>query len=91
MSEEKIIHEFKKNANETVIVKLTEFKGKRLIDIRAYYAAKNGELRPTPKGVSLRRDLLPEMKEAIDKALAAWKKGLPGEPENGRVPDKEKV
>jgi hypothetical protein len=29
MSEEKIIHQFKKNANETVMVKFTQFKGKR--------------------------------------------------------------
>jgi len=82
MSNEKIIHQFKKNANETVIVKFTQFKGKRLIDIRAFYAAENGELRPTQKGVSLRLDLLPELKEAIDKATEEWERELPGGPED---------
>jgi hypothetical protein len=89
MSEEKIIHQFKKNANETVMVKFTQFKGKRLIDIRTYYAAENGELKPTQKGVSLGRELLPEMKETVDKAAELWQRELPGGPENGRVPDKE--
>jgi len=80
MSEEKIIHEFKKNANETVMVKFTQFKGKRLIDIRAYYAAENGGLKPTPKGISISRDLIPELKLAVDQALAAWERALPGVP-----------
>ena len=69
MSEEKIIHQFKKNANETVMVKFTQFKGRRLIDIRAYYAAENGDLKPTQKGLSFRRDLILELREAINKAL----------------------
>jgi hypothetical protein len=78
MSEEKIIHQFKKNANETVTVKFTQFKGKRLIDIRAYYAAENGDLKPTPKGISISRDLISELKEAIDKAAEEWERELPG-------------
>ena len=80
MSEEKIIHQFKKNANETVMVKFSEFKGKRLIDIRAYYTAENGDLNPTPKGISISRDLIPELKLAVDKAMAAWERALPGVP-----------
>jgi len=87
MSEEKIIHQFKKNANETVMVKFTHFKGKRLIDIRAYYAAENAELKPTQKGVSLRQDLLPELKEAIDKATKEWERELPGGPEEPKDED----
>jgi len=79
MSEEKIIHQFKKNANETIIVKLTQFKSKRLLDIRAYYAADNGDLRPTPKGISISIDLIPELKLAIDKAAEEWEKELPRE------------
>ena len=78
MSEEKTICQFKKNANETVMVKFTQFKGKRLIDIRAYYAAENGDLKPTPKGISISRDLISELKEAIDKAAEEWERELPG-------------
>jgi hypothetical protein len=80
MSEEKIICQFKKNANETVMVKFTQFKGKRLLDIRAYYAADNGDLKPTPKGISISRDLIPELKDAIDKAAEEWERELPGGP-----------
>jgi len=80
MSEEQIIHQFKKNANETVMVKLTQFKGKRLIDIRAYYAAENGGPKPTPKGISISRDLIPELKLAVDKAAEEWERELPGRP-----------
>jgi hypothetical protein len=65
------------------MVKFTQFKGKRLIDIRAYYAAENGDLKPTPKGISISRDLIPELKLAVDKALAAWKRERPG-PGQGR-------
>jgi len=81
MNEEEIIHQFKKNANETVMVKFSEFKGKKLIDIRAYYAAENGNLKPTPKGISISRDLIPELKLAVDKAMAAWERALLGMPE----------
>jgi len=82
MSEEKVIHQFKKNANERVRISFSTFKGKRLLNLRVYYnAAKEGEdWRPTPKGLTLRRELIPELKEAIDKALAAWERELPGGP-----------
>jgi len=82
MSEEIIIHQFKKNANERVRISFSTFKGKRLVNLRVYYnAAEEGvDWRPTPKGLTLRRELIPELKLAVDKALAAWKRELPGGP-----------
>jgi len=84
MSEEQIIHQFKKNANETVMVKFSEFKGKRLIDLRVFYLSEDGIWRPTPKGISLRRELIPELKQGIDKAAEEYEKELSGLEEKGR-------
>ena len=80
MSEEIIIHQFKKNANERVRISFSTFKGKRLVNLRVYYnAAEEGEdWRPTPKGLTLRRELIPELKEAICKAAEEWEKTLAG-------------
>ena len=42
------IYEFKKNALETVIIQFTEFKGKKLLDLRIYYDA--GKNKPNGQG-----------------------------------------
>jgi len=70
------IYEFKKNALETLIIQFTEFKGTKLLDLRIYYdAGKNKEDRkPTPKGIAISRDLIPKLREGVDKALTEWKK-----------------
>lgn len=73
-----VISEFQKNAAEKVILQFTEFKGKKLFDLRIYCnAADDGQdelWKPTPKGISICRSLLPELKEGIDKALAEFEK-----------------
>ena len=70
------VYEFKKNALETLIIQFTEFKGKKLLDLRIYYdAGKNKEdWIPTTKGITISRDLIPKLKEGVDKALAEWEK-----------------
>ena len=70
------IYEFKKNALANVIIQFTEFKGKKLLDLRIYFdAGKNKEdWRPTTKGITISRGLIPKLKGCIDKALAEWKK-----------------
>ncbi len=70
----KIIYEFKKNAQEKVILSFTEFKGKQLIDLRVYYDAGKTEedWRPSRKGVTVRLEFLPDLKEGIDKAFKEW-------------------
>lgn len=35
-----------------IYVTLSEFKGKRYIDVRKYYADDEGEMKPTRKGIS---------------------------------------
>ncbi len=70
------IYEFKKNALANVIIQFTEFKGKKLLDLRIYYdAGKNKEdWIPTTKGITISRGLIPTLKQGIDKALAEWEK-----------------
>lgn len=86
MGEEKVLYEFTKNANERVRISFSTFKGKRLVNLRVYYnAAEEGEdWRPTPKGLTLRRELIPELKEAIDKAAKEWEAQLSGESREGQ-------
>jgi len=78
--EERILSEFRKNSGEVVRVSFTTFKGRKLINLRVYYNAgeDKDEWRPTPKGLTLRRELIPELKEAIDKAAEEWEKTLSG-------------
>jgi hypothetical protein len=70
------IYEFKKNALEKVVCQFREYKRNKLIDLRVFYDAGDGDWRPTPKGISLRRELIPELKEAVDAAVREWEKTL---------------
>ena len=64
----RIISEFaKNNRGEVIRVRLSEFKGRELIDIRTWYRAEDGELRPSSKGISFNSELFPELKAAVDK------------------------
>ena len=74
------IYEFKKNALEKVVCQFREYKRNKLIDLRVFYDAGDGDWRPTPKGISLRRELIPELKLALDKAAEEWERELPGGP-----------
>ena len=67
------ICEINKNSMEKIRIALTEFKGHKLLDIRVYYDAsetRDQDFKPTKKGISIPIDLVREVKEGIDKALA---------------------
>ena len=75
MDEGIIVGEFEKNASEMVRVRLTEFKGHELIDIRGWYEDREtGEMKPG-KGITLKRDLLPDLLELLHKAEEVMKSG----------------
>jgi hypothetical protein len=60
------ISQITKNARETVLLSLSEFKGRRLIDIRVHVPGEQeGEWVPTRKGVSLAVTLYPAFKQAL--------------------------
>jgi hypothetical protein len=92
MDKNRTLAEFKKNAEAVVRVSFTTFKGRELIDLRVYYnAAQDGpdEWRPSPKGLTLRRELIPELKQAVDLAFQEWERSLPGA--GKEMKDKEEV
>jgi hypothetical protein len=61
-----IISQISKNAREVLFLSLSEFKGRRLIDIRVHVPGeKEGEWVPTRKGVSLAVNLYPAFKQGL--------------------------
>ncbi len=73
-----VISQITKNARETVFLSLSEFKGRRLIDIRVHVPGEQeGDWVPTRKGVSLAVSLYPAFKQALaELEQALIKKGL---------------
>jgi hypothetical protein len=63
---DRIIKEIAKNKSETIVVSEKEFRGNSYIDIRVFYRDENEELKPTKKGVMIKKDILSEFKEAIN-------------------------
>jgi hypothetical protein len=69
---DELIAQFEKNATEVVRLTLTEFHGRKLIDLRVYYTDDKGEYRPTRKGISLAVDGYTDFRSAVarlDKVL----------------------
>ena len=64
----KILHEFKRNAEETMRVSLSTFKGRTYVDIRLFYEDAQGELAPTKKGVTITPELWDEFRAGITAA-----------------------
>lgn len=62
---DELIAQFEKNATEVVRVSLTEYHGRKLVDVRVYYSDDAGAYRPTRKGISLSVDVYPELKRAL--------------------------
>jgi hypothetical protein len=60
-----IIARITKNKAETVVVALDEFKGTHLVHVRQHYVDGQGQDRPTPKGICLNVERLPELRAAI--------------------------
>lgn len=60
-----VIHEFKRNGEETMRVSLSVFKGKTYIDFRLFYTDANGELAPTKKGVTITPELWDEFRTGV--------------------------
>lgn len=71
--EEKIIHEFEKNTQEKVVTSFTIYKGRKLVSLRVYCRA-GDDWKRTTKGLALRREMIPDLKGAIDKAVQEYEK-----------------
>lgn len=62
---DEVIAQFEKNATEVIRISLTEYRGRKLIDMRVYYSDDEGQYRPTKKGVSLSADRYTDFKRAM--------------------------
>ena len=60
-----VISEFQKNKLEDFKLSLTEYQGHNLLDFRIYFKDKQGDSKPTKKGVTVNVKLFPELKKAI--------------------------
>jgi len=66
----KVIYEFKRNAEETMRISLSTFKGRTYVDIRLFYTDANEELAPTKKGVTITPELWDEFRAGVAAAEA---------------------
>ena len=75
LDEPVVISKFWKNRrrNESVHVSLSEYEGHCLINARVYCTGTDGIDRPTPKGLSMVVRRLPDLVDALTKALAKAK------------------
>ena len=62
----RVVHTWRKNGREEVKASLETFKGYRLAHVRVYV-----DDEPTPKGIAVRLDQLPALKQSVDALLAA--------------------
>ena len=60
-----VISEFQKNKMEDFKLSLTEYQGHNLLDFRIYFKDKQGESKPTKKGVTVNVKFFSELKKAI--------------------------
>jgi hypothetical protein len=60
-----VLAEIQRNQREVIRVTRRLFAGHQIVDLRNWYRAGDGELRPTSKGIAFRLDLLPEVLEAL--------------------------
>jgi len=64
---DKVISTFNKNSREKVRVMFTNYQNRDLLDIRACVETDEG-LAPTKKGLTISIELIPKLREALEKA-----------------------
>jgi hypothetical protein len=64
------IAEWDRNEREVVRVALDQYRGCNTIDLRNWFRAADGELRPTKSGLTLSLKHLPALADALERALA---------------------
>ena len=64
-----IIKDIDKGGGEIIRIEISEFKGVTYLNLRVWYTDKEtGEYKPTQKGIAVKPELYPLLKEAILKA-----------------------
>jgi hypothetical protein len=66
INEKEVFVEFEKNSRQKVKLSLSEFKGKKLVDLRIWYLDKEEDTyKPSKKGLSISIDKFDELKQSI--------------------------
>lgn len=70
---EHLVADLRKNSRENIRIRRTEFQGYQLVDMRLFALKEDGSFVATPKGVSIRLEMVDAVIEALRqaKALAA--------------------
>lgn len=70
-----------KNAQEEIVVQLTEYRGYDLVDMRVWTKPVFGDTdkdKPTKKGLTVKVDALPELIAALTKAAKVYEESRAG-------------
>ena len=70
------IKDIDKGNGEVIRIEISEFKGQQYLNIRTWYTDKEGELKPTQKGITVRPELFAQLKEGLEAAEPAIKQLL---------------
>lgn len=65
-----VVHMWRKNDRERVLATLDTYRGYEIADIRVHVLS-DGGLVPTRKGISVRVEDLPRLREAVDALIEA--------------------
>ena len=77
-----IIAQWRRSANGTVMIKIDQFNGTIVIDIRDWWTSPTGELRPGRSGITMSVRHLPSLARALTTAEATARQlGLLIEPD----------
>lgn len=69
MSDPQILLELRRNEREVLRVSVTSFKGKAYADLRLWYTDSEGLTKPSRSGVTLRREAVPGVLDALQQAM----------------------
>src|SRR5262249_48275147 len=62
-----VVHGIRKDPKQEVRIALSEYNGRRLVDLRLFIRNRHGEWIPTQKGCTVPVDLFAELELAVDK------------------------
>lgn len=62
--------EIRKNAREVIRIERQDFRGHDLINLRVFFDAGDGEMKPAKQGVAFRAALLPDVISALSNFTA---------------------
>jgi len=61
----RFLFEIEKNERETLGFELVSYKGREIINMRVWYRDRDGELKPSRKGLTFSSELLDQVEEGL--------------------------